>query len=214
MDAVVLAVCVVGAFLLGSVPFGLLVARAKGIDLRKVGSGNIGATNVGRALGKKYAILVFLLDAGKGAVPVFLVRFVVPLGDVRVGLVATLAAAAAISGHVFSPFLRFRGGKGVATGAGATAALLPLPFLICVSVWVLVLTVTRYVSFASMVAAVTLPLSLLIVDVKNSDSLGSGVAPSVYSLVIAALIVVSHRSNIKRLVRGEEPKVGRKDTVV
>jgi len=209
MDVVVFAACIVVAFLVGGIPFGFAIAKAKGIDIRKIGSGNIGATNVGRALGRKYAILVFFLDAAKGAVPVLLVRFVIPL-DGGVELLAALTAAAAICGHIFSPFLWFRGGKGTATGAGATAALLPLPFLICASVWALVFVLMRYVSLASITSAVALPVSFLLINIKNPDILGSEVVPFVYSLVIASLIVVSHRSNIGRLVRGEEPKVGRR----
>lgn len=202
-------VCVVGAYLVGGIPFGLIIAKAKGKDLRSIGSGNIGATNVARALGRRYGLLAFVLDAAKGALPVLFVSFVLPLSNREVAsLLGGLVAASTIIGHIFSPYLKFRGGKGVATGAGATAALLPLPFLICASVWLIMLVLMRYVSLASISAAVALPLSFVILNIKDGDFIHSELVVFLYSLLIGSLVVIRHRSNIKRLLSGKEPKIG------
>src|SRR5215204_553842 len=131
------------AYLVGAVPFGYLVARARGVDIFAAGSGNIGATNVGRVLGRKLGVLVFVLDFLKGAVPALVVS---QLFGTTAGVVAGLAA---FLGHVFPIYLRFRGGKGVATGFGVVVVLLPWPTLVAAIVWVTTLAATRYVSLAS-----------------------------------------------------------------
>jgi glycerol-3-phosphate acyltransferase PlsY len=179
-------------FVLGSIPTGVLVARSKGIDLRKVGSGNIGATNVGRALGKKWAAFVLVMDAAKGALPVLL--FTHAFAD---PWLATGGGVAAVVGQVFSIFLRGRGGKGVATSLGAGLALSPLPTLACVGVFLLVLALSRIVSVGSLSAIVAYPLCLWAFGLATPPRLAFGI-------VVGLLVAIRHRSNVARLLRGEE----------
>lgn len=207
--------CAAGAYLLGSVPFGVLIGLMRGIDVREHGSRNIGATNVGRVLGRGWGYLCFVLDAAKGAVPVLVAGVI---GDTlgrpvsELGAAALigwlLVAAAALAGHMASVFLGFRGGKGVATGFGALVAFWPLlgvPALVAFGVWLVVLSVTRIVSLSSMVAALLLPVGAAVSAGVSRDS-----APILVAAVLLALLVlVRHRANIGRLLRGEEPRVGR-----
>jgi glycerol-3-phosphate acyltransferase PlsY len=180
------------AFLLGSFPTGVVVARSKGIDLRKVGSGNIGATNVGRALGKGWAALVLLVDAGKGALPVLVTErfFADPWLPALTGL-------AAVFGQAFSIFLRGRGGKGVATSLGAGLALAPSAALCCLGVFLLVYATFRFVSLGSLFALVAYPLFLWLFGIATPPRL-------VFALAIAALVALRHKDNLKRLLRGQE----------
>jgi acyl phosphate:glycerol-3-phosphate acyltransferase len=183
------------AFLLGSFPTGIVVARSKGVDLRKVGSGNIGATNVGRALGKRWAAFVLVADASKGALPVLLVERLIadPWAPALAGL-------AAVFGQAFSIFLRGRGGKGVATSLGAGLALAPLATLSCLGVFVAVFAAFRIVSIGSLCAMAAFPLFLWLYHV--------GTVPRfVFGLAIAALVTLRHKDNLKRLVRGQEHRV-------
>src|SRR5207248_280320 len=143
----------VGAYLLGSVPFGYLVGRARGVDLLALGSRNIGATNAGRVLGARWGVLVFFLDAAKGALPVLAARAAASAVGEPFEALGVTAGVAAFLGHLFPLYLGFRGGKGVATGAGVVAVLLPLPTLAALLLWLLVAVTTRYVSLASLLAA-------------------------------------------------------------
>ena len=189
---VVLVVLIMAAYLAGSVPTGVLLARRRGIDLRKVGSGNIGATNVGRALGKKWAAVVLLLDALKGFVPVLAAR--------ALGLSATKIAAvalAAVVGHMFSLFLRGRGGKGVATSLGVCLALAPEAALASAGVYAALFALFRISSLGSLAAVVLFPALLWFIGPREPAFVG-------LALVIAALVVARHKDNIRRLVRGEE----------
>ena len=180
------------AFVLGSIPTGVLVARARGVDLRKVGSGNIGATNVGRALGKRWAIFVLLVDAGKGALPVLVCRHF--LAD---PWLPALGGLAAVTGQVFSIFLRGRGGKGVATSLGAGLALAPLPALACLGTFVLVYAVFRIVSVGSLAAVASFSVFLWLFQLATAPHL-------TFALSVVGLVLVRHRANLGRLVRGEE----------
>ncbi len=187
------------SYLLGAIPMSWLVGRLGGVDLRSQGSGNLGATNLYRVLGWRFAIPAGLFDVGKGALP----TFVLPA---RVGPEAWLplaVGAAAIVGHVFSVFVRFRGGKGVATAAGVVLALAPIPLLASAVVWGAVLKATGYVSLASMLGAVAFPFAALALGVANPYVVPVGLA-------LAAFILYTHRANIRRLVAGTENRFGRR----
>ena len=200
----------VASYLLGSIPFGYLAGRIAGIDIRQAGSGNIGATNVVRVLGKRYGYPVFLLDffKGLGAVEIAIAfaRAARPeWGSPEV--YGILAAFGSVIGHSFPPWLKFRGGKGVATFAGALFGLMPLAMLIGVAIWIVVFWLTRFVSLASLVTAITLPLVIAILTRLNE---GRAKALFYSALCIAAVVVWQHRSNLSRLMRGREPRFSRK----
>jgi len=207
---VTLATVLIGSYLLGSIPFGYLAGRLAGIDIRKAGSGNVGATNVVRVLGKRYGYPVFALDVLKG------------LGAVKISVLMApgrppdwnspeifgiLAAMSSVLGHLYPPWLKFNGGKGVATSAGALLALTPVATLIGVAIWTIVFWLTRYVSLASITAAVVLPIVILVVS-SHGQNTGK---PLVYaSACVAAVVIWRHRSNLSRLMRGTEPRFTRK----
>lgn len=218
MIAVLFGLTLLAAYLIGAIPFGYLVARWRGVDIFQQGSGNIGATNVGRVLGRRFGILVFVLDVAKGAVPVALAGWVGRQLDSE--LSATLSAdampvgagLAAFLGHLFSIYLRFRGGKGVATGAGVVAVLLPGPTLAGLLTWIAVVAASRYVSLASVAAAVALCLSRLCL-------LPEPFAPdhrllTSFCLVAAGLVVLRHRANISRLLGGTENRLPETSTML
>jgi glycerol-3-phosphate acyltransferase PlsY len=192
------ALLVVGGYLLGSVSFALWLVRWRtGSDIRTVGSGNAGATNVLRAHGRGLAVAVALLDIGKGTAAVLFVRLVT--ADPRYAAAAGLAA---VLGHVFPLFSGFRGGKGVATAVGAFLALAPLATVICLAVFLLIVAVSRYVSLGSVVAIVLLP--------PAAGLLSHAPRAVVVAAAATALVVVfKHVDNLKRLARGEERKLGR-----
>jgi acyl phosphate:glycerol-3-phosphate acyltransferase len=187
-----MALLLLAAFLVGSIPTGVLVARGKGVDLRKVGSGNIGATNVGRALGKKWATFVLVVDAAKGALPVLVFSHF--LSD---PWVPALGGLCAVLGQVFSIFLRGRGGKGVATSLGAGMALAPLPSLACLGVFVLLFAIFRVVSIGSLAAVASFPVLCLLFHLGTAPRL-------VFAVSVAVLVIVRHKANLARLLRGEE----------
>jgi len=226
--------CPLLAFLLGSIPFGLLIAKAKGINIREHGSGNIGATNVLRVVGKKYGITCLILDALKGFIPVLIALNVIritghsplmtfgfpgdwilqlPAADALKGqLVHIGTALAAVLGHNYSPWVGFKGGKGIATSAGVFLALMPAGIGILLIVWVLVFLVSRYVSLASIIAAVVLPLVTLwgswhhgrIQDGTWNKPLFA------FTVLIAVMAVWKHKTNIQRLRAGTENRFVRK----
>lgn len=188
------------SYLLGAIPTSYLVVRlVTGTDLRRLGSGNLGATNLYRVLGWRYAIPVGLFDLLKGAIPVVL--FAPRAGGDA--LLPLLLGMAALLGHAFSIFVKFRGGKGVATGAGVVLGLAPAAFLVALAAWVLVVAASGYVSLGSIVAAVVLPPAVYLLQPVLRPMLWLFV-------VLAALIVFFHRANIKRLLSGTEPRFGRR----
>jgi len=205
-------------YLLGAIPFGLLIGLAKGIDIRKQGSGNIGATNVGRILGRKWGYICFVLDVAKGLVPVlwaggFLRRtaeMTVSHGTLsQLGQLAWLAmGAGCILGHIFSVYLRFRGGKGVATSLGVILGVWPyftLTAVVVLAIWVGVWGMWRYVSLASITAAVAFPIAFVALIWRLEQWAFADLIPLfVFSCLIAVLVVVRHRSNIARLLAGTE----------
>ncbi len=200
-----LLVAALVGYLLGSLPFGWLIARLHGVNIFEVGSRSSGATNVGRAVGPTARNLVFVLDAGKGAAAAgwpHLVPSMIAGEDAAVLCVVSLAAA--LIGHSFSCFTRFRGGKGVATGAGGFLVLLPLPTLIAACVWLVIFTVWRFVSLASICSAIALPFGTWLVG-------GGPPFLIAVSSGVAAFVVIRHRTNISRLLAGTENRAGAKD---
>jgi glycerol-3-phosphate acyltransferase PlsY len=198
----------VGAYLIGAIPFGYLIARARGVDIFHAGSGNIGATNVGRVLGRKFGILVFVLDFAKGAVPVLLTRLLPQDVHDALGLVDALpvgAALCAFLGHMFPVYLGFRGGKGVATGAGTVFVLVPGPAVLAVLTWASVVSATRIVSLASIAAAGMLCAARLLSVSERFG--GDHVVVTAYCLVGSALMILKHRANIVRLWNGSENRL-------
>ena len=195
------------SYLIGSIPCGVFAGRIAGIDIRQHGSGNIGATNVLRTLGKKYGIAVFLADALKGLIAVRLAVWFAGADPFYRSSLGILAAIFVVIGHSFPVWLRFRGGKGVAASGGACLGLLPAPTLIGGIVWILVFFAFRYVSVASIAAIAALPLAVWVLsDHGNSpDYLVFG-----FSVFIALLVIWRHWENIVRLATGTEPRFNRK----
>jgi glycerol-3-phosphate acyltransferase PlsY len=202
---------VAAGYLLGSLPMGLVIGRLRGVDLREHGSRNIGATNAGRVLGRPWFFVVFALDFGKAFVPALLVRRFCARGSLPAEQLALAMGAAAVLGHVFSVFLRFRGGKGVATAAGLFFALAPLPAGVAALAWLLGAKGSGYVSVGSLAAAAALPAACWLLPrwLPDSALLGAGASTRWAALLVAALIVVRHKANIGRLLRGEEPRANR-----
>lgn len=198
--AMIYIICGVCAYLLGAIPFGLLIARANGVDIRAVGSGNIGATNVFRALGKGWGILAFACDTLKGFIPASVFPLLAKMlwtfnGDAVLPLVC---ACLAIAGHNWPVYLRFKGGKGVATSVGALIGLAPVAAGIGLLTWALVFLVTRYVSLASIVGAIMVAGAVWIFYAQTGILL-----PFVLTL-LCALVILRHKSNIRRLLHGAE----------
>ncbi len=210
------------AFLIGSIPFGFWIGRARGIDIRQHGSGNIGATNVGRVLGKKLGTLCFVLDVAKGLVPILAAGAIAGvLGDWSPAPALAWAwlavVLASVAGHVFCPWVGFKGGKGVATGLGALLGVYPLvtlPAAIAFVLWFALVAAFRYVGVASVVAAATVPLLVGVGGwaLAPEPSVG-GLAPFVVVTgLLAAMVIARHRGNIARTLAGTEPKVWQKST--
>ena len=192
------------AYLIGSIPTGYIFGKVlKGIDIRKHGSGNVGATNVFRTVGKSAGVAVLVLDFFKGFIavtilPAGLAKIFpeVPIADSSLYI---LMGSAVIAGHIWTCFLKFKGGKGVATTAGVMAGLFPVIFLSGLVIWVIVFAVTKYVSLASLAAAVSLPAFALIT--------GKDIKIILFTSVLCMVGIYSHRSNIKRLIQGTENKI-------
>jgi len=183
------------AYLVGAIPFGYLAGKLAGVDVRKVGSGNIGSTNVHRSVGPAAAWTVFLLDSAKGALPVVAVRL---LGF---GIDWQMAAGlASIAGHNWPVFLKFRGGRGIATSFGVLAAITPEVAGMLIAIFIVVLSISRYISLASLCSAAALPI-LLIVTKEPASIIAAG-------LFMAIVAIVRHRANIKRLLNGTEHRFG------
>jgi glycerol-3-phosphate acyltransferase PlsY len=201
-------VTAVVSYFLGSLPAGFLVARAKGVDIRTVGSGNIGATNVFRTVGKLAGIFVFLVDAAKGYVACAIV------GSLSAGWFAGSASSAArefypilggvvaVLGHNYTCWLGFKGGKGIATSAGVLMGLFPGALLVVLGIWILVFALSRYVSLASIVGAFWLPLFVWMFDYSRQCV--------IVAVVLAVLAILKHKSNIQRLIAGTEHRFGGK----
>jgi glycerol-3-phosphate acyltransferase PlsY len=200
------------SYLIGGIPFGYLIAVIKGVDIRTQGSGNIGATNVGRVLGKKYGLIIFILDMLKGFAVVLLVPAAVSsavnISTTTGNLLAVLCGFCAVLGHAFPVYLKFKGGKAVATSFGVFIWLVPISIAIAFGVWLLTVIVTRYVSLGSMIGS----LSLVGVIVIVVDSpFGDNIYLLAMSVAVAILIIARHTSNIQRIIAGTEKKVFSKE---
>src|SRR5215475_2323551 len=207
---VILAVLLVCSYLLGSIPFGYLAGRLAGADIRRAGSGNVGATNVVRVLGKRYGYPVLVLDVLKGFAAVKISMLLAPGRPPEWNspeIFGILAAVSSILGHLYPPWLKFKGGKGVATSAGALLALTPVATLIGVVVWIIVFWLSRYVSLASVTAAVVLPMVILGITWQDQNKAKPLVLASA---CVAAIVIWRHRSNLYRLMRGNEPRFTQK----
>ena len=219
------------AFLAGSIPFGLLIAKSKGVNIREHGSGNIGATNVLRVVGKPYGIACLVLDLLKGLIPSILgislctyagesnpmtghalEPYAIGLEQSKAQILQIITALAAILGHNYSPWIGFKGGKGIATSGGALIALMPAAVLILIAIWAILFFTTKYVSIASIGAAICLPIVMLFGSWYH-DKLADGTWNKplfVFCIIIALLAVWRHRSNIKALMDGSEHQFSKK----
>ncbi len=204
----ILAICAVAAYLIGAIPFGLLLGRWNGLDLRKQGSGNLGATNVTRVLGKAWGYPCFALDFLKGCLPVLAAAHwgVPALPPAWAGWAAVLAATGAVAGHIWPIYVGFKGGKGVSTTLGALLPVAWWPVLIMSVVWGVVFWLGRYVSLASIIAAAVLPLAALGLRLGGWCPYGW---PEIGLLgALAGLIMIKHHSNLRRLLDGTEHRFG------
>lgn len=203
MPWLVASLTLLAAYFIGAIPFGYLVARMRGVNIFEHGSGNIGATNVGRILGRPFGFLVFVLDCAKGATPVGLALLLKPQFNDALwsrGYVEVAAGLTAFLGHLFPVYLKFRGGKGVATGLGAVALLLPIPTLIAFGVWTIVLCGSRLMSLASISAV----LVLCAAHLRLPTAWDWAEPRSWFCVIAGTLVIVKHRANIRRLINGTE----------
>ena len=193
-----LSLLVLAAYLLGAIPNGLLIARLKGVDLQKVGSGNIGATNVFRCVGKGWGVLAFVLDAVKGFVPAFCFPRLLEAAPPWLGLACGVAA---VAGHNWPVWLKFKGGKGVSTSAGMLLGIAPAAVGIGFAVFALTVALTRIVSLGSILAAVAVPTAYLWMNGTDNRLLAGAL------VLMGGLVIVKHRANVGRLLKGTEPRI-------
>jgi len=208
--AVMLGLVALCCYIIGSIPFGLLIGKMNNVDIREHGSGNIGATNVLRTLGKKWGYLCFLCDFLKGLLPVIIAVYVAGKSGIGVEYAPSVAVICTVLGHVFTIFLKFKGGKGIATSAGAIMALAPYALLVTIIIWVIVFKSSGYVSLASILGAIAIPFlalgeNYLQLHEEPISSTSLGVL-----FVLGTLATVKHKSNIKRLMNGTEASFKKK----
>jgi glycerol-3-phosphate acyltransferase PlsY len=210
-DITACCVALAASYIVGATPFGYLAGRLRGVDIREHGSGNVGATNVIRVLGKGIGLPVFALDMIKGCLPVMLTRWILDGQGIASTWPEILAAVGAVLGHNYTFWLRFKGGKGIATSAGALAALLPIPLAVAIAVWIVLFFTSRYVAVASIGGSLVigiLPAVLYLTGGKWAPSL-----PLVgFGALLGTLAIWRHRSNIRRLLHGTENRFVRKSS--
>lgn len=205
------SILIITAYLLGSIPFGLIIARVHGKDLRSIGSGNIGATNLSRALGRKWACFCFALDVAKGLLPTLIAAHLISSPPSVSELFLALAAGCAtVLGHIFPVYVKFKGGKGVATSFGVALGLWPY-YTICAGValiiWVVTVLIWRYISLASITAAIAFPLTLVLLILIIPDWNFTNLWPLfIAAIIIPVMVIVRHKENVKRLIAGTEGK--------
>jgi len=194
-------IAVILAYLLGSIPTSFIFGKLKGIDIRKVGSGNVGATNALRILGTKIGIITLLIDILKGFAAISLGKYFLKNPS---QIVLIILGISAILGHIFTVFLNFKGGKGVATSTGVFLALLPVPLLIALAVFVVTVFFSKYVSLGSILASITLLITELIINIRNSFA---DLSLLIFVFFVSLFIVIRHKANIKRIIAGNENKI-------
>ena len=206
-------VLIAASYLIGSISFALVIAKLQGIDLREIGSGNLGATNLARACGKKWAYLCFLLDVLKGFVPSFAAKFFILSDSATPATLALWLAVgvAAIFGHIFPFYLKFKGGKGVATSFGVVLGMWPyytIPGLIVFVLWAIIVLIWRYISLGSVVAAAVFPVIMIVMTAILKNWRFDILWPLIVAAaILCSLVIILHRTNIKRLFAGTEHKI-------
>ena len=201
------------SYLFGSIPWAFIIGKVNGVDIRKCGSGNVGATNVTRTVGKYWGKLCFACDLLKGVIPVILVaklsKVILPeISSDHINYGCMLAGFGSISGHVWTIFLKFKGGKGISTSAGVLLALAPAPVLACLICWVIIFKLSKMVSLASIIAAALLPIFAVVFNLtlKNHNFFTTSTSILIFLIVIAIIAIAKHHSNIKRIINGTESK--------
>ena len=205
-------ILIIAAYLVGSIPFAMIIAKAYGKDLRKIGSGNIGATNLSRAVGKKWAYCCFLLDTTKGLVPMIVASQIISSPPTTTELLLSLVVGcAAIAGHIFPIYIKFKGGKGVATSFGVAMGLWPyytICALIAMTCWISAVFIWRFISLASIIAALAFPIALTIITIFNKTWQFNNLWPLfIAAIAIPLMVIIKHRENVIRIIKGNEHKV-------
>jgi glycerol-3-phosphate acyltransferase PlsY len=213
-------VLIVISYLIGSISFALVIAKVKGKDLREIGSGNLGATNLARACGKKWAYICFVLDVLKGFVPAIAAKFlIIPDSPSAAVLIVWLAVGvAAIFGHIFPFYLKFKGGKGVATSFGVVLGMWPyyaVPGLIVFVLWAIIVIIWRYISLGSIIAAAAFPVIMVILTLVLKNWHFNILWPLIVAAaILCSFVIFLHRTNIKRLLAGMEHKIFQKNSKI
>ena len=205
MNIITISIAAAVSYLIGAIPCGLLIGLSKGIDIRKVGSGNIGATNVTRSVSPLAGKICFFCDFLKGMLPALLAQFLIPSAPATAAIICGLAS---VVGHMFPIYLKFKGGKGVSTAAGAILALSPLALIGAALVWVITFFTSRYVSLASIFAATSMPVFLIVLSLCKVSK--ASIPEIILFILLAILTVLKHSSNIKRLREGTENRFDKK----
>jgi len=202
INSMYILLAIISAYILGSIPTSYIMGRiTKGIDIREFGSGNVGATNALRVLGTKIGIFTLIIDIGKGFLAVTVGKLLV---EDPSDLILIFVGLSAIIGHIFTIFLKFKGGKGVATSAGVFIALVPIPVLITLIVFIITVWISKFVSLGSILAAFTLFTTELIINILNSFE---ELEILIFTFIIALFIIIRHKANIQRLIAGNENKI-------
>lgn len=206
VNNIIFGILLVISYLLGGIPTSYIFGKIfKKIDIRNFGSGNVGATNALRVLGVKMGVTTLILDIGKGFIAVYFSKLIMQeKGIEQIELFLIFIGMTAILGHIFSIYLGFKGGKGVATSAGVFLALIPIPFLIAFLIFFVIVAISKYVSLGSILAAITLVVGELIINFQNGFSQKGYL---IFTIIIALFIIIKHKSNIKRLIAGNENKI-------
>ncbi|MDP8201696.1 MAG: glycerol-3-phosphate 1-O-acyltransferase PlsY [Candidatus Tenebribacter burtonii] len=195
-------ITLIATYILGSIPTSYIMGKLiKGIDIRDFGSGNVGATNALRILGTKIGVFTLIIDIGKGFLAVNIARIIIPEPT---DLIIITTGLFAIIGHIFTIFLKFKGGKGVATSAGVFIALVPVPITIALLVFIITVWLSKFVSLGSILAALTLFISELVINIRNSFT---QIEILVFTFIVALFIIIRHKANIQRLINGNENKI-------